>query len=285
MQRVSQRVYVETSHLGSNNSVLVADDGVVLFDTPHKPTDAIGWAKAIETFGTPRYLVNSDHHPDHTIGNNWLGGVGVAHEGTRRRLAYDFPDQAYLDDLIARIDPEAVSLVRDFRVRLPSVVFTDRLTLHLAGLTVELRYVPGHTRNSIVAYCPEERVLLTGDNVCEAGLPSFQDSRLRDWFDALDTIAGYDFDVLVCGHGEPTDRGGVATYRKLGRELVATVAAAVARGEPRERAAERIRFEDRIHVSTPAYVGYPDRLIEGFQERSVHSIYDALVADPTLVDR
>ncbi|MGH3098796.1 MAG: MBL fold metallo-hydrolase [Streptosporangiales bacterium] len=285
MQRVSDRVYVETGHLGSNNSVLVADDGLVLFDAPHKPTDAIRWAQTVAAFGEPRYLVNSDHHPDHTIGNNWLGGVGVAHAGTRQRLAYDFPDQEYLDGLIARIDPEAADLVAGFRVRLPSLVFTERLTLHMAGLTLELLHVPGHTANSVIAYFPEDRVILTGDNVCEVGLPSFQDAALGDWFDALDVIEGYDFDVLVCGHGEPADRGVVATYRKRGRELVAEVAAAIASGEPRERAADRIRFEDRIHVSTPDYVGYPGWLLTSFQQRSVRSIYDALVADPGLADR
>lgn len=285
MQQVSDSVYVETGHLGSNNSVLVTDDGLVLFDAPHRPTDAIRWATTVEAFGEPRYLVNSDHHPDHTIGNNWLGGLGVAHEGTRRRLAYDFADQAYLDELIARIDPEATDLVADFHVRLPSIVFTDRLTLHLAGVTLELRYVPGHTANSVIGYCPQERVLFTGDNVCEAGLPSFQDARLRDWFDALDVIEAYDFDVLVCGHGEPGGRDVVATYRKRGRELVGEVAGAIAGGMSRERAVDRIRFEDRIHVSTPDYVGYPDHLLTGFQERSIRSIYDALVADPTLADR
>lgn len=285
MQQISERVWVETGHLGSNNSVVATDDGLLLFDAPHKPTDAIAWAKTVERFGEPRYLVNSDHHPDHTIGNNWLGGVGVSHEGTRRRLAEEFPDQGYVDSLIARIDPDAVELVADFSVRLPSVVFSDRLTLHLGGVRLELRHVPGHTANSLVGYCPQERVLFTGDNVCEAGLPSFQDSDLAHWFDALDLIESYPFDVLVSGHGEPADRSVVATYRGLGRALVAEVATAIGAGVPRDDAVERIRFEDRIHVTTPAYVGYPDDLITTFQERSVRTIYDALVADPTLADR
>lgn len=285
MQQVSDRVWVETGHLGSNNSALVTDEGTLLFDAPHKPTDAIAWAKTVERFGEPRFLVNSDHHPDHTIGNNWLGGVGVAHEGTRHRLAEEFPDQAYVDALIARIDPDAADLVTDFRVRLPAVTFADRMTLHLGGVQVELRHVPGHTANSIVGYCPQERVLFTGDNVCEAGLPSFQDSDLAHWFDALDVIESYPFDVLVCGHGEPADRSVVDTYRGLGRALVTEVAAAIEAGTSREEAAARIRFEDRIHVSTPDYVGYPDDIITTFQERSVRSLYDALTADPTLADR
>lgn len=285
MQQVSPRVWVETAYLGSNNSILVTDDGLLLFDAPHKPTDAIAWAKVVEGFGEARFLVNSDHHPDHTIGNNWLPGTGVAHEGTRRRLAEEFPDQRYLDSLIARIDPDAVDLIKNFAVRLPSVVFSDRLVLHLGGVRLELRHVPGHTANSVLAFCPEERVLFTGDNVCEAGLPSFQDSTLANWFDALDLVETYPFDVLVCGHGEPADRTVVSTYRDKGRAVVAEVAAAIAAGVSRDEAAARIRFEDRIHADTPDYVGYPDDLITSFQERSVRSIYDALVADPTLADR
>jgi cyclase len=206
LQQITSRVHVEVAHLGSNNSIIVGDDGLILVDSPHRPTDAIRWNETVSQFGTTRFVVNTDHHPDHTIGNFWQGGEVVAHRGTRERLLTEPPTDEYLRDLFARIDPEAVPWVDDYTVRVPNVVFSERLDLHVAGASLELTFRPGHTANSLLAWFPGDAVVFTGDIVCEAGLPSFQDSRLVNWFDAIDAVAEYDFEYLVPGHGEVADR-------------------------------------------------------------------------------
>jgi cyclase len=285
LQQITSRVHVEVAHLGSNNSIIVGDDGLILVDSPHRPTDAIRWNETVSQFGTTRFVVNTDHHPDHTIGNFWQGGEVVAHRGTRERLLTEPPTDEYLRDLFARIDPEAVPWVDDYTVRVPNVVFSERLDLHVAGASLELTFRPGHTANSLLAWFPGDAVVFTGDIVCEAGLPSFQDSRLVNWFDAIDAVAEYDFEYLVPGHGEVADRAVVDRYRQLGREVVAEVAAAIAAGHSRDQACDEIRFEDNIHVDTDDYVGYPDSLVEMFQRRSITRIYDDLIEDPQLANR
>lgn len=285
LRQLTSRVHVETAHLGSNNSVIVGDDGLILVDSPHRPTDAIRWRETVSAFGETRFVVNTDHHPDHTIGNFWQGGEVVAHHGTRQRLLDEPPTDAYLTDLFARIDPDAVAMMDTYRVRVPNVVFSERLDLHVGGTGLELTFRPGHTANSLLAWCPGEAVIFTGDIVCEAGLPSFQDSRLVDWFDAIDAVAEYDFEHLVPGHGEVAGRAVVDHYRQLGREVVAEVASAIAAGHSRDQACDEIRFEDNIHVDTDDYVGYPDALVEMFQRRSVTRIYDDLLANPQLAHR
>ncbi|MCE3551453.1 MBL fold metallo-hydrolase [Pseudonocardia sp. RS11V-5] len=285
LQQVSAHVHVETAHLGSNNSIVVGAEGLALVDTPHRPTDAMAWRKTVDGFGATRFVVNTDHHPDHTIGNFWQGGEVVSHRGTRRRLLTEPPSQEYLANLFARIDPDAVALLDTYRVRVPTVVFSDRMDLHLGDVHLELSFQPGHTANSLLAYLPEDGVVFTGDIVCEAGLPSFQDSRLWDWFDAIEEVASYDFEVLVPGHGEVADRSVLERYRDWGREVVGQVAEAIARGADREQASDEIRFPDNIHVDTEDYVGYPDDLIEMFQRRSIERIYDDLRERPDLAAR
>lgn len=119
LQQVSSRVHVEVANLGSNNSIVVGTDGLALVDTPHRPTDAIAWRQVADGFGRTRFVVNTDHHPDHTIGNFWQGGEVVAHRGTRERLLHEAPSEQYLADLMARIDPQALPLMQDYRVRVP----------------------------------------------------------------------------------------------------------------------------------------------------------------------
>lgn len=286
LAQISSSVYVETGHLGSNNGIVVGDDGaVVLIDAPHKPTDAEQWATRVAEFGTVTYLVHTDHHPDHVIGNAWLPGTVVAHEGTRRRLMREPLSREYLSDLYAVIDPAAVDDERSFSPRLPEITFNDRLTLHCGQLTVELHHVPGHTVNTIVALVPEEGVIFTGDNVCSAGLPSFQDSSVARWFDALDRIKRLDFDVLVGGHGEPAGREAVDRYREEGRAVIREVAEGMERGRSRNDLVNHVRFPDRLHVGSDSYAGYPDHLIELFQRRSIDRIYEDLSMDGALANQ
>jgi cyclase len=285
MEQIAPDIYVETGNLGSNNSIIVTDEGTVLVDAPHKPTDAARWRNIVDSFGEVSYLVHTDHHIDHTLGNFLLPGRVVSHSATRRRMAEEYPPQAFIEELLSVIDPEGLALMPDFSLRLPTITFDDRMQLHLGNVTVELIHLAGHTANSLVVYLPEQRVLFGGDNVCEAGLPSFQDARVSSLFETLNYLLGMDFEILVPGHGEVGTKKTVAAFRDQAHDLVRQVQEAVRMGVPREEAANRIRFEDRIHTGTRSYAGYPDDLIEEFQRRSVLSIYDQLTRDESHLER
>jgi cyclase len=286
LRRLSDRVSVETAHLGSNNGIIDGGDGsLALVDAPHRPTDAIAYARTVQALGTPRLLINTDHHPDHTIGNRWLPGTIVAHRMTRERLVQAPPTRDYLRDLFAVIDPDAVALVDEYTVRLPEVTFEDAIALHVGDRRLELHHVPGHTANTIFVHVPEEGVLFTGDDVCNLGLPAFLDATITSFFDAIDRAAAIDFTYLVPGHGEPGGRELLERYRALGRELVGRVADERDRGATRAQCSDRIRYEDLIHAATGDAPAYPDALIEYFERRSIERIVDDLDADPTLRSR
>ena len=286
LRQLTDRVWVETANLGSNDGVVDGGDGTLaLIDAPHRPTDAIAYADAVARLGTPCLLINTDHHPDHTIGNRWLGGTVVAHRLTRERLVSDPPSREYLRDLFAVIDPEAVPLVDDYEVRLAEVTFDHSLHLFAGDRRVELEHVPGHTANTIFVHVPEEGVLFTGDNVCNQGLPAWLDGSVPAFFDAIDRAGEYDFEHLVPGHGEPGGRELLDRHRQLGRDLVGRVAERRSHGATREECSEEIRFEDLIHAAVGGVAGYPQNLVEHFQKRSIERIVDDLDVDPALRNR
>ena len=286
LRRLTGRVLVETQHLGSNNGIVESGDGTLaLVDAPHRPTDAIAWAATVAELGTPAFLINTDHHPDHTIGNRWVPGTVVSHRITRERLFDAAPTREYLRDLFAVIDEAAVPLVDDYEVRLADVTFDERMQLFVGDRRLELHHAPGHTINTILVHVPEEGVLFTGDDVCNLGLPAFLDATVPNFFDAIDRAAALEFEHLVPGHGEPGGRELLDRYRELGRELVGRVADARDRGQTREECGERIRFEDLIHADTGGSPGYPQDLIEFFQKASIEQIFDDLEAAPALRDR
>ncbi len=274
---VAPGVWASLGKLGSNNVVVETSDGLVLVDVPHTPSDAVALADRLAPVGRVAFIVHTDHHIDHTLTNGFFPGTVVAHERTHRQLVEAMPTPAFVDELLATLDPDGRSLMVEHPERLPTVTFTDRMGLRPGGQRVDLLALPGHTPNTIGVHLPDVGVLCSGDAVSGMGLPSFQESSHRAWRASIDLLLSLEFDVLVPGHGGIGDRRTAEVFRDQIDELVGRVADARAAGMPEEEAVERIRFEDRIHVSTPHYTGYPASMIETFQRRSISAIYRELL--------
>src|SRR3954466_2930044 len=137
MIEIDKNIIVETEHLGSNNAIVCTRDGVVLIDAPHRPSDAIKWRRVAESNGPVRYLINTDHHIDHTMCNCFLPGTIVSHQGTRDRLMNSAPTRQYIDDLLDVIDPAGRSLMDGHYQRLPTVTYQGSMSVHLGGLDFE----------------------------------------------------------------------------------------------------------------------------------------------------
>lgn len=278
MIEIGSNILVETEHLGSNNSIVVTPGGVVLIDTPHRATDAIRWRRQVAACGDVAYIINTDHHPDHTIGNFFLPGTIVSHEGTRERLQNAAPTQEYLNDLFAVIDPEGLPLMRDYQVRIPELTFSDRMTLHVGGIDFHLIHHRGHTLNSLYVHVPQLETVFSGDLVCELGLPAFIEADTFAWLDAIRDIEALAPRYIVPGHGKVCDVAEAVRFRGLIEDLIAEVDGHRVKGVQRSEIADLVSFEDRIHISTGGSPDYPPHLIELFMRKSIEAIYDHITA-------
>lgn len=277
IQEIVPGVFVETEHLGSNNSIVSTRDGLVLIDSPHRPTDAMRWRRTAASMGEVAFLINTDHHIDHTMGNYFLPGTVVSHEITRTRLTENAPTDEYVRDLIAVIDPEGLPLIRDYRVRPPTVTFVDRMALDVGGLRFDLTHRPGHTPNSIYIELKALGVVFSGDLFCELGLPAFVEAHVFAWVEAAKFLEKIDAEWIVPGHGAVSRPADVTPFRQKMEELIGEVERGIESGQSRDELAARIRFEDRIHISTGGSPSYPEHLIELFQRKSIEAIYDQIL--------
>ena len=86
MQQITSNVFAETQVRGCNHGFVTTSDGIVMIDSPQKPTDALKWKAEIEKHGELKYIINTEPHGDHWTGNAYFDVPVVAQEGVRTRI-------------------------------------------------------------------------------------------------------------------------------------------------------------------------------------------------------
>ena len=223
---------------GGNIVASTGDDGTFVVDDQYAPlTEKIVAAlKAIDARPV-RFVLNTHWHTDHTGGNENLGKAGaviVAHDNVRTRMSSDQFITALKREVPASPKPA-----------LPLVTFSEGVTLHLNGETVEVTHVPhAHTDGDALVYFRGADLLHMGD-VGWFGYYPFIDASSGGTIDGF--IAGVERGIalagegtqVVPGHGPVGDRkalqdfhamlvaarASVARLKAAGKSLEGTIAA------------------------------------------------------------
>jgi cyclase len=184
---------------GLNNAgFILGTDAVTAIDTCFTVRRSRALAEAVGRTGggkPVRTLVNTHHHGDHTHGNFVFlpGATIIGHERCREEvIATGTGTTALWPDVEWG----------EIEVAPPSVTFSDRLTVYVDDLRVELIYVgPAHTTNDIVAWVPERKVLFAGDVIFNGGTPFAVMGSIAGSLAALDVLRGLGAERIVPGHG------------------------------------------------------------------------------------
>src|SRR5438093_8101229 len=86
MKQLTANVFVETELRGSNYGFVTTSDGIVLIDTPHKPSDALRLRAEVERRGRLRYILNTEPHGDHWTGNAFFDARSEEHTSELQSL-------------------------------------------------------------------------------------------------------------------------------------------------------------------------------------------------------
>lgn len=199
---------------GGNIGVLIGKDGIVLIDDQFAPlSEKIKSALKILSDKPVRFIINTHFHADHTGGNENFGGEGaiiVAQENSRLRMT--------TDQFISVFNSQIKALPYD---ALPKVTFTESVTLHLNGETLQVFHVKNaHTDGDAIIYFKNSNVFHGGDVFVRYGLP-FIDYQNGGSIDGM--IKGVDQLIMLTndeskimpGHGELAAKNDVIDYKKL----------------------------------------------------------------------
>lgn len=201
MTRLTERVWVCRLQYAQQKPkgyfpVIASKDGLIVVDTPMFPSEARAVRAAIVAeLGRSDflYLINTHHHWDHTMGNQFFPeAVIVGHAFTPVDME-TFTGERFARFIAQRKEaarkgritasPALIEeLEREFQAAPPTKTFESEETIRLSDLSLILYHTGrdgapvslyNHTRSDIFIYIPEEKVLCAGD--------SFYD---KEWLDA-----------------------------------------------------------------------------------------------------
>lgn len=209
-EKVAEGIYM-LSGRGGNMALCTGEDGAFLVDDQFAPlAPKIQEAIARATRKPLRFVVNTHWHPDHTGGNEAVGGAGaviVAHENVRKRLGAE----QFVEALDMRTPPAP-------KAALPIITFTDSVSFHLNGERIDVRHMsPAHTDGDSIIHFRKADVLHLGDIFFNEAYPFIDlssggrvDGVIEAAREALD-LAG-DRTKIIPGHGALANRAALASY-------------------------------------------------------------------------
>ena len=190
---------------GGNIGVSAGEDGILIVDDQYAPlAGRIREALAELGTDTPKFLLNTHFHGDHTGGNADFGmeSLIVAHENVRVRLASgDAPAQA-----------------------LPVVTYDDDITIHFNGEDITLIHMPaGHTDTDSVVLFEDSGVIHMGDHFFNGGFP-FVDlgsgGTVQGYLSNLEKILSWidDDTRVIPGHGALASKADLLEFYNVVRD-------------------------------------------------------------------
>jgi len=211
--RVNNNIYMLTGQ-GGNIGLFLGEDGTFIVDDQYAPlTEKI--LAAIKSVGgdTPRFLINTHFHGDHTGGNENLGNAGtliVSHDNVRERLV----NGSYIKAFGMNSPPAS-------KAALPVLTFSEDMHFHINDESVNAVHVgSAHTDGDSVIYFRKANVVHTGDIFFNGFYPFIDAANggsLKGTIDAVDEIlAATDSNSkIIPGHGPLADKKQLQAYRDM----------------------------------------------------------------------
>ena len=267
MQQITDKVYVETMFQGCNSSFIITEEGAVVIDTPMVPDDAREWKLEIEKHAAVRYVIINEAHTDHYCGSCYLGGTVIGSRDTLNALRNAKVEE--LTGVLSMMSPDSPGPDEDFYFKPPGIVIEGEAALILGDKTIKILSAPGHTPGQLAVHVPEEKVLFTSDNI-NLEMPIFINAVPEEWIKTLDRLSKLDFDHVVPGHGEVTDKSAFPLMKDKIQMWVNVVGQGIKEGLDVEGVRRRV-METKGFPEIPA-----EEPMAGFFKMNLEALYKTL---------
>ena len=308
---------------GRTNIVAVqSQKGLVIIDTEMSPRIMTPIKERLEmALGRNdwKYVINTHAHMHHAGGNclfkdatiighenlpadmQWLIDQQVDETKKHRKLDYNKKTSSELQALLPRVARNRLQSERikgeirffqlntldveeGFEIVKPAVTFSDRYTLDLGDLKLELIYFgKGHSISDILIYIPQEGILVTGAIVYQKGhLPGItEQAELNDvkrYITVINELLEKDVKLkyVLASHSPPLKRNDLKLVRDYYQTMLDGIAAAQVEGLTLEQAKERFTVQRNF----PHYFQRQNaEWVNAKQDRNINVLWQLLEKD------
>ncbi len=257
IRKIKDGVYVYVGkNFNSNAGIVLTQEGVVLIDSGHNPTDSRAIAAAVKKL-TPlpvRFLIDTEPHPDHTTGHfvHSPPAVIIAHEGATESMKGRERDTPGRIQKLAGVSPEIGAALQGYRFVPPHIEYRQKMTLNVGERTFELLYLHGvHSEADTAVWLPKESVLFSA-----SGIVVNQFNILRPFVTIPDILAaakmlkGLNPEHVVPGHGIPGTVKIFEDTEKYYALLLERVGAMVKAGKSLDEIKKTVKMPEYDHWAT-----------------------------------
>jgi len=249
MVQVSNQLY-QFSDGTDAGAFLVTDNGIAVID-PLKASTAKWLKDELESrFGqSVKYVIYSSHLPHRT------GGAEIFTDAT----------------IIAQ--ENAVDALLSSGAALPSIVFSDSLTIRLGGQEIVLQHAgPSVTDDALIAHFPAEQAVYAGDLVAIEQVPRLTVDALRsssadNWATAVDQMNRIDFVYLLTSHTGVGIQNDARKHGRFLRELTYRIKRALQQGDSADAIGQSVTMANYAHWSGSEKM---PQLVDGFMHSLQH---------------
>ncbi len=238
VQNIRGNIYQIKGGAGANTGFFIGEKEVLAIDAKMTEDSARQMIDEIQrlTSHSIRYVVLTHSDRDHVNGLvGFPSGIDIiAQEKTRVHI-----DKAFQ--------------TAQERACLPNITFSDRLTLHLGGLSpgkrIELIYYgPAHTDGDAVVYFPDEKIAFIGDLIFIGRDMLIHRAKNGNSFGlvkVLKAILGLDAEIFIHGHGEPATKKDIQNLVESIEEKQGRIHALVKEGQTLDQVKRIFHVDDR----------------------------------------
>src|SRR5947207_12151792 len=210
IKKFKDGIYVYVGkELNSNCGIVLTQEGVILIDSGHNPTDSRAILAAVKKLTSLpiRFVLDTEPHPDHTTGHFVFSppAVIVSAAGGGESMRGREREAPQRIQQLAATSPEMKSALEGYKFIPPHVEYNQSMTLNVGERSFELKYMKGvHSEADTAVWLPKERVIFSA-----SAFVANQINILRPFVTIPDILAAGKMmkslnpEHVVPGHGTP----------------------------------------------------------------------------------
>ncbi|MCT7465637.1 MBL fold metallo-hydrolase [Aliarcobacter cryaerophilus] len=190
----------------ANSCYIKAKDSYILIDTGANYNFAKQAYEAMQKIEDLKVstIIITHEHDDHWMGNSFykdrFNSTIYAPKSINEN--YNENSKPRIFEILDKNEMENTKVIK------ADVVVSDGKVINISDKTIKIipTKLTAHTKDDLIVYLPDEKVIFTGDIIMNQRVTSNRDGSVIGTLKAIDLINSYDWNTLIAGHGTITDK-------------------------------------------------------------------------------